>query len=768
MMSDFVLPMAVKPFPDESLPGLVMRNAAPYHFRTPMRLFARLGLTKMQLGPVCRSDPKSDLANRLRRFMGLDEETFLRMSPWSATEARSSILGHQVWRDLVPSDRRAVCPQCLRDAPYHRAVWQIGALPVCAVHGVRLIDRCPNPKCGMPLKWSGQSHCECEWRGCRFDLRNAEAEPIDLSGLAGVVRLIDLFRCDGLPPATPIAAPVGDILTMAFSLGRVALGFEWQARPINLLEREKARIPELMQAGWAALDNWPKGFEALLAARKAKGTGTRGTAQAFGKLSLQIREWAREPWGGPIGKAFADYTIRQPDLAISSRNMRTYAPGLKLKKTHMSIAEASETLRISPGAVLRLARRRGLFVLEPQGMGVSSLIQVSDIKAMRTYLKGFMLPYDALALLNVGRRLMLELEQAGLIRSLPLEERVLEAKPYLRGEIEAFVAACVGTAPVMSAVEAAAKGLTEITRPSAPGHELVNVCRALVEGRLKSRGTVDDARGLLRARVAMADVHAVLPTSRTTMSVVEAARTIHVKWSNLHVWARRGLLKTGKLQGQGEHGRRIAHEDWQAFRAEYVAGSDLMELFDQDAHHWLSRHLLYQGVKPVSGPDIDEAETFLFRRSDCNPKVVKAIRNVQAGPPGTGQDKHRAAFVKSSRVAKAIEARWDCKFKRTNNFFQVILGSRVLQVVTGRRPDMTGVFRFLLQSTSIERLRESRDAWVAFVPAQGDTFLLMPFRLVEWRGSPRVAQYVCVNFDVKGRPLQLAEHAVSLTPGDGK
>lgn len=598
-MSEFVLPMPVTPFPDESLPGVVMRNAEPYHFRTPMRLFARLRLKEALLWPVCQADPNGELASRMRHLMGLDGETYRRLSPWSADETRTSILGHQVWRELVPSDRRAVCPQCLRDSPHHRAIWQIAALPVCAVHGVRLIERCPNPECGMPLKWSGQSHCECEWRGCRFDLRKAEADPLDTGAIPGVGHLLSLFRCDGVVPATPFDAPVGEVLTLAFMLGRVALGFERKARPVGLMARERARVPEMMDAGWRALDDWPRGFHALLSARKTKATGRRGVKQVFGNLSLQVHGWSREPWGAPIGQVFAEFAASQPDLPLSSKQLKRYAPGAELRETHMSITQAAEVLGISPGAVLSLANRRGLFVLEPQGMGVPSLIKADDVKALATAMHDALLPEEVRKMLGVGWKLVQDLEEAGLIRRVPEERRLMEYKPYLRSEVEAFLAACLGKARKVSARQADEMSLSMITHAKAPGHGVVQICRALLDG--QSRATVGTAKGLLRLRLDMAEVREALDAGRETLSIVDAARTIGAKWNNLHVWVRRGLLKAAATGVRGEKGLRIQPEDWAAFRAEFVAGRDLTGLFRQEANHWLSRHLLYQGVRPVSG-----------------------------------------------------------------------------------------------------------------------------------------------------------------------
>jgi hypothetical protein len=121
---------------------------------------------------------------------------------------------------------------------------------------------------------------------------------------------------------------------------------------------------------------------------------------------------------------------------------------------------------------------------------------------------------------------------------------------------------------------------------------------------------------------------------------------------------------------------------------------------------------------------VGEGDLALFRRADLTREVIRAIRDIQARPPGTGQERHRAAFAKAERAAAAVAAAWGARFRRTNNCFTDTQIGRTLQVVSGRCPDLTGVFRFKLNPMSLERLRERKNSWVALVPARGDIFLL--------------------------------------------
>lgn len=59
-----------------------------------------------------------------------------------------------------------MCPQCYREAPWHRLTWQLADQPYCEIHRQPLLSACPC--CGsalrLPSYWQAG---ECD-RGCRL------------------------------------------------------------------------------------------------------------------------------------------------------------------------------------------------------------------------------------------------------------------------------------------------------------------------------------------------------------------------------------------------------------------------------------------------------------------------------------------------------------------------------------------------------------------------------------------------------------------------
>jgi hypothetical protein len=52
---------------------------------------------------------------------------------------------------LVKPDTIRICAVCYTETPYHRISWQYKSTEGCEHHRLRLLSRCPDPKCGEPF-----------------------------------------------------------------------------------------------------------------------------------------------------------------------------------------------------------------------------------------------------------------------------------------------------------------------------------------------------------------------------------------------------------------------------------------------------------------------------------------------------------------------------------------------------------------------------------------------------------------------------------------
>ena len=136
------------------------------------------------------------------------------------------------------------------------------------------------------------------------------------------------------------------------------------------------------------------------------------------------------------------------------------------------------------------------------------------------------------------------------------------------------------------------------------------------------------------------------------------------------------------------------------------------------------------------------------------------LAELQQGGKGTPQDKHRASFARVAEIADMVAKRWGTTFRREHNTFIDEASGRVLQVVSGRRPDLTGVVVFHVVNATMARLQLAADPWVALVPGDGEEFLLMPLAEVPWKGRALEASYVRIRFDGQGWALEMREWAL--------
>jgi len=267
-------------------------------------------------------------------------------------------------------------------------------------------------------------------------------------------------------------------------------------------------------------------------------------------------------------------------------------------------------------------------------------------------------------------------------------------------------------------------------------------------------------------RLDPAEVERVLPASRATMSAIKVGGMMGVHYSHVLHWARRGLMATVPPGGPGEVGLRFSRADVDAFLAEFVLGGELARM-DADGgrpNGAMTRHLRFMGVAMVSGPGAgDGGKLAVFRRAEVTPEVLARVGQVRQRRAVPTRELRQRGYERVALAAEAIGKAWGARLRRVNNRFTDEATGRVVQVVSGRRPDLMGVFMFNVQRESLDILRRAPDAWVALVPNEGETFLLLPLAEVRWRGTG-AAHHITVRFDGQGLPTDLVRFALPLVP----
>jgi len=161
--SDYFLPIAVDPFPDESTRGLLLRLAKVNHLSHPRRILDLLrpsgpaDLLEADLPRFCELSPIDPISLR-----GLALTSYL---DHRGTRCYA-LAGERISKDYFLTHKHArVCPFCLLQFGYARRSWDFTLCTACPIHGTVLIDHCPD--CGRHLNWLRRTIDECP---CGFSL----------------------------------------------------------------------------------------------------------------------------------------------------------------------------------------------------------------------------------------------------------------------------------------------------------------------------------------------------------------------------------------------------------------------------------------------------------------------------------------------------------------------------------------------------------------------------------------------------------------------
>ncbi len=287
--------LTLEPIPDESLVGYVFRLSHHRVLPNARAQFIDCGF------PYPLNQPEPEWLAALAASSSMEIGRLEAISYGPPDRVSAIVLGHRVSQSVLERrgmPQRRICPACLSERAYHRAMWDLRYIAVCPVHGCLLEDTCRH--CGDPLMWKGSNLLTCR-KNHRLDLGGMEPTLVEAADVEATAAVYGLFGdprfqrgADGLRGLAPLAdLQPADIAEFLFRLGLERMGRDKKVFSSESPGELAWAAHIALRRGVEALDPWPDVFHQTLDGMRER---WGSTAQA----SLRLCAGAVERWGAGL------------------------------------------------------------------------------------------------------------------------------------------------------------------------------------------------------------------------------------------------------------------------------------------------------------------------------------------------------------------------------------------------------------------------------------------------------------------------------------
>lgn len=640
-----------RPYPDESLKGLLLRATEANGYDNPASLLSLAGMRGYLSAKGFTMDWQA-----LSKMLSIDASTLKVMSHCRRAQTPNrhttyDFFGHVIPKYLLRATQPKICPACLRKSNYIRKTWDLSALTVCPAHKCFLVDECP--ACGKKISWdrSGVSVCKCKYNLRDIDLAEVEEPDIALSRQIYVLCNLDLG--DDLPahktvtddnPLYSLTMPEL-LVTMFFMSGQLggmvdATGKFQAPRLENLqLHRDFARA-------FSIFDNWPDNYFKFL--EKVKGSmpqssGKTGIYKDFGRFYNSLYCEDNPTLLSFLRKGFEKYLTMLWDGGRTTQCSMLHKEALD-KRKYLSRNEATEFLRVSNSWVDYFIESKMLrAVVKDTGKKRLILIETESVKELKDqFERGYLMTFRQVKnILGVGKKVVVGLILNGCLSS--FRGPLIDGYPQWIFKKEA--------------VDDLLKRIDESTRklPVLCGGEIISFYRAIKKLSLLSIETDSFVKLILDGKIVpyggeaqkglsglmfdnvdiMEYLRAQLKSRRKgSLTLEEAAKVIGAKYETLQLLIKKELITSEKISNGNYYYSVISQNEIKRFQSAYAMTGDIARRLGTSPR-FLVEQLMTKGIAPVSGPKIDSGRQYFFKRSDIEElDIGELVSNTKSGVCG--------------------------------------------------------------------------------------------------------------------------------------
>jgi hypothetical protein len=351
------------PFVGESLLGYLKRHAAVIGMPTVAAF-----IQQFDLPADVRSVPAADISVLVAAFG--DAGAGLEAMQYRRNEKRMLVRGHLLSRHYLDTFSMRWCPGCLNEGQYHREIWNLAFMKVCAIHQVKLLQNCPN--CSSRAQWSrpGLDSCSCgagfaamEAKGCS----ELAARCADFLG-----RVFDATLEDCECPAILKSMPLEEAVDFISLLGRMACEAKGllpgKGRPMTWQHAD-----ELIGLGYEVALDWPRSFVAILdSLSDGYGDQASNLKDVFGSCYAPMRRAPTESYGTTIRSVLTPYCFRRFGISVDD-----YRPE-DTDTRRSSLEDARIALGASPNGFRKIKKQFSL-----QRKGRQKFVAGNELEVVR-------------------------------------------------------------------------------------------------------------------------------------------------------------------------------------------------------------------------------------------------------------------------------------------------------------------------------------------------------------------------------------------------
>ncbi len=627
-----------RPFEDESLLGFLLRLAERNRYLSPSWIVEHI--QGCYLSPKAIMQGALDL-KKLSDLSFIPEEDLQNLVYWPVPEhdgLKNLFLGGTLPRYLL-SDASRVCPECLREAPYARNIWDFALYTACPIHKTHLISICPS--CGEHLSWFRKSVHLCS---CGYDLRLMPAENRIASDFAISEHLLSL--AEGQAPGDPsilAGLNLGDFSTLVtFFAGQIA-GFT-DSTGKRLISLPEAQRHLLLESAYRLFHRWPNEFFDFL--EQHRGTlfydkfYRSGLQKDFGTLYSGLYEVFAGSQYDFLREAFENYIRSIWDNGYITDKCRIASRDSKTGKRFSSQTAATKALGFAARRVTALAETgflRG--VVKPVGPNYRLFLVDDDSLA------SFKAAYaDSLTLEQVSGMLKIDRHQVVDF----LRNNLLD--PFLgptvdgslvwrvqRASVDALLDKIRGNIRDCEPAETPVPFRKAIQKLSLISVDAVTLVKLVLNGTIRP---VKEVRGFGLDGFLFAEsslqaylLQAIEKSKDGRLSLEEAAAYLKVKQEVLLFWIKKGLIPCSRARNISKRWWSISPHDLENFKETYVISAPIARNLGTSPSNFI-KLCQDKGINPVSGPDCDGGRQYLFKRTELESIVGTA--SVDEGKPKAG------------------------------------------------------------------------------------------------------------------------------------